>query len=973
MRLPPASHLGTDKMSIADCLPHAHRPSWISAALLAGFVALGSGTLYGQAVSPPDRGERIPPSQMRGEVVQWTTILARDAELRRQGPRFNRTRQGDQGVWEIPSRLGTYYPHSGDHNLINKWGDTSMGVGFPTPTDVRGVFVAGQAASGVWTTGLKAIGFRDGEMVDFTPWFEDIDETPRWFAIDLADVDRVVFVSRAVLNGGGWFALDDLTFTPRPLAAGAEVAEVVLDFEDCEYDTTLTGSGYAGLEWEVGTGDFEPGDVIPAPQKMEVPAGDQKPALNAGAARATSGGGATTPILEDDFQGVVQGDAGVFFIPPDTHGAIGPDHFVEVVNLNFAVYDRFTGAELQNIRLDAFHPGSAGDPRVLFDHHSGRWIVLNTDFSTDLYVAVSMTSDPLGSWFMGQFTASADEDAGCLPDYPTLGVDADGIYTSAFMASGCGMAIYAIEKAPLLTLTPAFGAITAFRGMGFEGAIQPVHTYGTPGAEYFISRNTVSSFRLRSVSGPLSSPTLNDLGTVSIVATSDPPEAPALNSTTDINTIDPRPLNAVFRNGSIWTTHDVDSAFGTAGCRWYEINPLTNTVLQTGTVEDASLHYYYSSIAVNVDGDVVMGFSGSNASQFVSAYYTGRRSTDPPGTMAPPVLLRAGVASYTVTDGVGRNRWGDYSSTTIDPLNDRTFFTIQEYVHAVNDWGTHIAKLGFCGVAPANDCNGNCIDDALDIGNISTDCNDNAIPDECDLAAMTSGDCNDNEVPDECEDCNLNGIADECELITVIDQTSILHTPFGIAFEPNEFTILNPPPPASDVTFTFTGNLPVFGTTDVVVTINGQPFPPDLVRTEVFESGVGVDCPSQSVDTIVLTPGQFNTATNNGDDLVVGMSTTDFLDSACDCCGITSIQVNVSYTGNVIVDANENGLLDECECAEDCSGDLDGNVGIEEFLAVLANWGASSTCDFSPSGGDGTVGIDEFLGVLASWGPCFTP
>ena len=104
----------------------------------------------------------------------------------------------------------------------------------------------------------------------------------------------------------------------------------------------------------------------------------------------------TLPQLLSDFRGVIRGDAGSSSAPPDTCGAIGPDHFVITVNRNFAVYDRDTGAELINMHLGSFLPGSNGDPRVLYDQHSGRWIVLVTDFDTKIFLAVSLTSDATG-------------------------------------------------------------------------------------------------------------------------------------------------------------------------------------------------------------------------------------------------------------------------------------------------------------------------------------------------------------------------------------------------------------------------------------------------------------------------------------------------------------------------------------------------------------------------------------------------
>ncbi len=98
---------------------------------------------------------------------------------------------------------------------------------------------------------------------------------------------------------------------------------------------------------------------------------------------------------------------------------------------------------------------------------------------------------------------------------------------------------------------------------------------------------------------------------------------------------------------------------------------------------------------VNAGGDVVMGFSGSHSGQYAAAYYTGRLADDPPGEMAPPALLKIGEASYNLIDGSSRNRWGDYSLCSLDPTDEQTFWTIQEYAQSHNGsgenrWGTWI-------------------------------------------------------------------------------------------------------------------------------------------------------------------------------------------------------------------------------------------------------------------------------------------
>ncbi len=572
--------------------------------------------------------------------------------------------------------------------------------------------------------------------------------------MDLPAVDRIAIESIPVVGGGGWYAMDDLTY----VVSGDEEAEsVVVTFDDLNYKTQLSGTEYAGLTWETGTGDFLESDGVPAP--VSRPGGPVPEPLDIGDVQTASRGLGTAPELSQSFQGVIRGDAGSMSYPPDTDGAIGPNHYVETVNRNFAVYDKVTGAEITNILLGAFLPGSNGDPRVLFDHHSQRWIVLVTDFSataTD-FLAVSLTDDPTGGWFKTSFVTAQGSDVGNWPDYPTLGVDANGIYTASYMVGG-GMTIFAIDKAPLVAASPSLGTITAFRGLPWEGAIQPAHTYGTPGGEYFVSLDAYSSnkLRLRYLTGPLTSPTLNELGTVTVATISSPPNAPALGSSTPLNTVDERLMMSVYRDGSLWTAHTV-SYSGRAACRWYEIDVATQTIAQSGTVADASLYYFFPSIMVNQHGNVVMGFTGSNSGQYAACYYTGRLSSDLAGEMADPVMYKAGTGPQNNIDGYGRNRWGDYSYTTLDPVDMNTFWTIQEYGHGTNIWGTYIAVLGY-----------------------GEDCNNNGIPDECDLDCGAPGcfvagcgesiDCNGNDIPDECDiaadpglDVNGNGIIDACE------------------------------------------------------------------------------------------------------------------------------------------------------------------------------------------------------------------
>ncbi|UCE61718.1 MAG: hypothetical protein JSU63_08210, partial [Phycisphaerales bacterium] len=733
------------------------------------FLAFGLIGAGGLRADEAIRGEQLDPSSYGPSYIESMDEAIERARLA--PPKAGEETQRRPGAWLIPTRGATTAPHSGAHNVINKWGDPRIGIGFPGVVDVHGAYFAGQAAEGVWTDGIRVMGYRGGKAVGKTDWFRDLGAEPMWFEMNLKGVDRIEIVAVPVFRGAGFYAMDDLTYSVTADSEETTGKRIVVDFDDLPYKTELTGTGYAGLTWEAGAGEFPETDFIHAPFSPP----DEAVSLSSSAQRVRpSGTRATAPTLITSFQGVIRGDAGSFSRPPDTDGAVGPNHYVETVNRVFAVYDKESGAELVSMHLGTFLPGSSGDPRVLFDHHSWRWIIHVTDFDANIFLAVSLSDDPTGDWFKTSFSVRPEPNSSCWPDYPTLGVDANGIYIGVYTV-GCDMTIFAIDKAPLVAPSPSLGTITAFRGLTIFGySYHPAHTYGTPPGEYVLSLGEdKENLHLHRIDPPLTLPTLVDIGEVSVTPFVNPPDADAMGSITPISTIDARLMMSVYRNGSIWSAHTVN-VDGRAGVRWYQVDVASRTLVQSGTVAHAVLHYYFPSIMVNQADAVVLGFSGSYYLQYPSCYYTGRLSTDPPGEMANPVVFRFGEAPYNLLDPGGHNRWGDYSYTTLDPVDRATFWTIQEYVHAEDVWGTYIGVLS-TGIV---DCNNNAVPDHCDRDcgppggecdvsrcGMSIDCNLNFIPDECE------GDCNGNRVPDECDiaqgtssDVDASGIPDECEV-----------------------------------------------------------------------------------------------------------------------------------------------------------------------------------------------------------------
>ena len=634
------------------------------------------------------RGERLDPRTSVGPGVIETMeeVLERERRAPYGPPHNHKARNGAQGTWAVPSRRGSLHAHSGEHYAFNQWGDTRMGISFGRTVDFAGAQLAGQGAQPLWARGLRILGYREGVLVAQTEWLEELTYDPQWFEASLEEVDRIEIEARPAFRGAGWYALDDLTF----VQAGERV---VIDFDDLSYHARLTGSGYEGLVWESGTGNFDQeSGVMPAP---EAPPGGVELEGFGGTIGSSSGRAGTTPNVVQDFAGPKIFDAGAGWLPPDTCGSVGIDHFVAVVNQNLSVYVKATGNRVINTGLaNFFNTGSsAGDPRCVFDPDSERFIIIAADFNTTVWFAVSVTSDPTGSWFKTNINVSQGADAGRWPDYPTLGVDAHGIYTAAYMVGG-GMSLFAVDKAPLVTGSPSMGTVTAFRNLPWEGAIQPCVTHGDPGVGYCISRKAGNQLRLRYVQGPMTSPSLVEAGVTIVPSTSTPPNAPALGSVAPLDCLDARPMNAVYRNGSVYTTHGI-AVSGRAGCRWYEVNASNANLVQYGTVADGSMYYFMPGIAVNARDEVILGFSGSNASQYAGAYLAARRPADSAGEMCAPILFQAGNAAYNTASSGGVNRWGDYSLSSIDPVDDTTLWTIQEHTRSADAWGTWIAKVEY--------------------------------------------------------------------------------------------------------------------------------------------------------------------------------------------------------------------------------------------------------------------------------------
>ncbi len=464
----------------------------------------------------------------------------------------------------------------------------------------------------------------------------------------------------------------------------------------------------------------------------------------------TSAGAAAMPSTSTNFEGISNIDG---VLPPDTNGDVGPNNYVQWVNLHYQVFDR-TGASILGPS-----PGNAlwagfggvceftnqGDPVVRYDRLANRWVFTQFAFSVnrrgvpvapyDQCFAVSTTGDPTGTYFRYDFQISNSN----FPDYPKLAVWPDGYYMTVNYFSGntfVGGGALAFDRAKMLNGQAAtgigFGPLGAAYGgslpSDLDGSILPPS--GAPNYFGAIDTNVSpsgSTFQIWKFHVDFATPTNSTFGTTSShtpnfnlpVATyfwnmcsgfrscvQQPGTSQGLDAISD------RLMNRLqyrrFADGheSLVANHTVGvgSSNNQAAIRWYEIRNLssTPTIYQQSTYAPSGDSRWMGSIAMNQAGDIALGYSVSSSNVWPSIRYTGRLASDPLATLPQgEATLIAGSGSQTSA----LNRWGDYSMMAVDPTDDCTFWYTQEYYAFTSTagWQTRVGSFKFpsCGVAAA--------------------------------------------------------------------------------------------------------------------------------------------------------------------------------------------------------------------------------------------------------------------------------
>jgi hypothetical protein len=463
------------------------------------------------------------------------------------------------------------------------------------------------------------------------------------------------------------------------------------------------------------------------------------------------------PVTGFNFE-AVPGTSGY---PPDTNGSVGNDQYVETVNTRYQVWslNRATNTATSVLgpsNINTLWSGfggpcqsqNAGDPVVLYDKVANRWLIsqFTSAVSGGFYyqcVAVSTAANAAGTYARYAFAVPN----GNFGDYPKYGAWTDAYYvmahnftTAAAGGSYVGGLFGAMDRTKMLAGDPSATWQVIIDPV--EGGHMPADLDGfapppggAPGIFASLHGDGMHLYRMKV---DFTTPA-NTTRTLQAIM----PIAPASAACGGGNCI-PQPQSAftldsladrlmfrlAYRNfidhESLVVSHSVDPSITgvVSGVRWYDFRisgqpdavcslyPCTH---QQGTVADVANGRSRWMPSISMDGaeDIIVGYSATGTVEATDAHsirYTGRAKSDPLGTMtAPETIIFTGTRNI-VADPAGLmiGRWGDYTSTSIDPADDCTFWHANEY-YAIGgtsnaNWHTRVASASFPAGTGAGQC-----------------------------------------------------------------------------------------------------------------------------------------------------------------------------------------------------------------------------------------------------------------------------
>ncbi len=462
------------------------------------------------------------------------------------------------------------------------------------------------------------------------------------------------------------------------------------------------------------------------------------------------------------FEGLADTDNGTGLVnPSDSNGMAGPNHYVEVVNNRVRVYDKNGTPLTPPFRQSSLFAsvggicaaGDAGDPIVLYDKLADRWQVSQFAFialNVPPYhqcIAESINGDPAGSYYLYDFVLPSNN----FPDYPKLSTWPDAYYlaTRQFFLGGFfnGHGAIAFERPKILVGDPTASLIyfstppsvsngsSGMLPLDFDGLLLPppgtpnifaIYTsaifgdaagdalrlfdfhvdFANPGLSTFMERpesplpvaafNPVNPQGRADIEQPPPSLAADNLDSIGdrLMYRLQYRNRNGVESIVAVQTVNALPFTGVFPTPSGYT----------AAPRYYELQRSTpggpfavydQATFAPDPPDGANgLNRWMGSVATDNVGNLVIGYSTSSTSVFPSVAFAARAFNQVGGLSEGEATIFNGFGSQQASG----NRWGDYSSLSVDPVDECTFYYVNEYYPAgltQFNWHTRVGKFKF--------------------------------------------------------------------------------------------------------------------------------------------------------------------------------------------------------------------------------------------------------------------------------------
>jgi hypothetical protein len=395
------------------------------------------------------------------------------------------------------------------------------------------------------------------------------------------------------------------------------------------------------------------------------------------------------------------------FRPPDTHGAVGTTHFVQVTNSHIDMWTRQSTQALplaKTVTLATFFNYTAQtlfDPRVVYDSTWNRWIVTADAFAESstvqrFFIGISTSADPTQPFFIYSLNVDFFGN-GNFWDFPQLGMDQDSVLFTGNIFNGntfLGADFFAIAKARLYNglgfSVPVFTGLIGtlappiVRDQNASTFLIAAPTSGTSFSKYTVTNTSRAAIGL---TGPIS---------ITVPSYSVPPAAHQVGTTKLLDTSDSRFVNASTQSGNdLWQTHTI-ALGGFPAPKFYRLNTSSNTVSQSGFYfASGTSDDFNASIAANDAGDCFVTWTSTDASAGRNAQVrlSGKLSAAA-GISGGPTAFTSVTFYHPSADNP--ERWGDYSAVTTDPLNAASAWLVNEKINSGGLlWGSRIVRFGF--------------------------------------------------------------------------------------------------------------------------------------------------------------------------------------------------------------------------------------------------------------------------------------